>query len=149
MVPYISGIYGAPAATRVLELPSLVENDGYFISCSLMDILGSVYDPGATNSRNPLCWPYHASIEELADLPVGSRNQDWITPPPVHIRGSVHHGGLCARSGPLAPSPEALHSGTAGARRRRAISSGSARTGPTDEGRAQSHEVRCPGWTKG
>src|SRR5215472_5890795 len=46
MVPYISGIYGAPAATRVLELPSLVENDGYFISCSLMDILGSVYDPG-------------------------------------------------------------------------------------------------------
>jgi len=88
MVPYISGIYGAPAATRVLELPSLVENDGYFISCSLMDILGSVYDPGATNSRNPLCWPYHASIEELADLPVGSRNQDWITPPPVHIRGS-------------------------------------------------------------
>lgn len=69
LVPYISGMYGAPAATRVLELPSLVENDRYVISCSFMDILATVYDPGAANSRNPLCWPYHASIEELADLP--------------------------------------------------------------------------------
>jgi len=69
MVPYISGIYGSPVAERMRELPSLIENDGYLISCALMDILASVYDPGATNSRNPLCWPIYASMDELAGLP--------------------------------------------------------------------------------
>jgi len=92
MVPYISGIYGAPAATRVLELPSLVENDGYFISCSLMDILGSVYDPGATNSRNPLCWPYHASIEELADLPPHVISVNEVDP--LRDEGLAYHRNL-------------------------------------------------------
>jgi acetyl esterase/lipase len=69
MVPYISGIYGSPAAERMRELPSLIENDGYLISCALMDILASVYDPGGANSRNPLCWPYFVSSDELAGLP--------------------------------------------------------------------------------
>ena len=35
MVPYISGAYGWSEADRARELPSLVENDGYFISCAL------------------------------------------------------------------------------------------------------------------
>ena len=69
MVPYISGMYGGPTEQRVRELPSLVENDGYLISCALMDILASVYDPGNANSSNPLCWPYHASVDDLAGLP--------------------------------------------------------------------------------
>ena len=34
MVPYISGAYGWSEADRARELPSLVENDGYFISCA-------------------------------------------------------------------------------------------------------------------
>jgi acetyl esterase len=69
MVPYISGAYGWSEADRVRELPSLIENDGYFISCALLDIMVSVYDPGSSHSRDPLCWPYHASPADLAGLP--------------------------------------------------------------------------------
>jgi acetyl esterase len=69
MVPYISGAYGWSEADRVRELPSLIENDGYFISCALLDIMVSVYHPGSSHSRDPLCWPYHASPADLAGLP--------------------------------------------------------------------------------
>ena len=34
-----------------------------------MAILAKLYDPDGENSRNPLAWPYHASVEELAGLP--------------------------------------------------------------------------------
>jgi acetyl esterase len=69
MVPYISGIYGLSATERAAELPSLVENDGYFTSCALVEVMVEVYDPGATNATNPLCWPYHATTDDLAGLP--------------------------------------------------------------------------------
>lgn len=68
-VPYISGLYGAPEAQRVRELPSLVENDGYLLSCALMDIMATVYDPTRSHDTDPLCWPYHATVEELRGLP--------------------------------------------------------------------------------
>lgn len=69
MVPYISGAYGWGEADRARELPSLVENDGYFISCALMEILKAVYDPDGAHDRDPLCWPYHATVEDLRGLP--------------------------------------------------------------------------------
>ena len=69
MVPYISGAYGWSEADRARELPSLIENDGYLLSCALADIMMSVYDPDGSRSRDPLCWPYHASPADLAGLP--------------------------------------------------------------------------------
>ncbi len=69
MVPYISGLYGRSAAEREAELPSLVENDGYFISCDLCAVFVEVYDPGAAHATDPLCWPYHATTDDLAGLP--------------------------------------------------------------------------------
>ncbi len=69
MVPYISGAYGWSKADRARELPSLIENDGYLISCALGDVMVSVYDPDGSHSRDPLCWPYHASPADLAGLP--------------------------------------------------------------------------------
>lgn len=69
MVPYISGIYGRSEEERLAELPSLVENDGYFISCGLSALLAEVYDPGHTHATDPLCWPYHATADDLAGLP--------------------------------------------------------------------------------
>jgi acetyl esterase/lipase len=69
LVPYISGIYGRPESERAAELPSLVENDGYFISCAGMDVAASVYDPGDEHATDPLCWPYHATVDQLAGLP--------------------------------------------------------------------------------
>jgi len=65
LCPYIYGAW----AQRGKELPSLYENDGYLISCSLMEVLSSVYDPENKNAANPLCWPYWATREDLQGLP--------------------------------------------------------------------------------
>lgn len=68
-VPYISGGYGWPADRRAAELPSLDENNGLFIDCSMMDLLVAVYQPDPADSENPLCWPYFATVDELRGLP--------------------------------------------------------------------------------
>lgn len=63
--PYISGEYGNPPS----ELLSLVENDGYTLSCEMMAPLVKVYDPDGSNSGNPLAWPLQATVAELKGLP--------------------------------------------------------------------------------
>jgi len=63
--PYISNAY----SHRASDLPSLYENDGYFLSCDAMGLLSRVYDPNLENATNPLAWPYHASSADLAGLP--------------------------------------------------------------------------------
>ena len=65
LCPYIYGNYG----TKPSELVSLFENDGYFLSAQSMGVLAAVYDPSGENADNPLCWPYHADVAELKDLP--------------------------------------------------------------------------------
>ncbi len=69
MVPYISGMYGRSEQERAAELPSLVENDGYFISSATTAVLARVYDPDRAHATDPLCWPYHATADDLAGLP--------------------------------------------------------------------------------
>ncbi len=68
-VPYISGAYAWSQERKSATLPSLNENDGYFISCAMLDLLVAVYDPTSSHAENPLCWPYHASREDLEGLP--------------------------------------------------------------------------------
>jgi acetyl esterase len=63
--PYISNAY----AERDPRLPSLYENDGYFLACDQMGALAKLYNPTGEHAKNPLAWPYHASIEELSGLP--------------------------------------------------------------------------------
>lgn len=63
--PYISGVY----ATKDEALPSLYENDGYFLDVSMMGVLAKLYEPSGANDTNPLAWPYHADVEELRGLP--------------------------------------------------------------------------------
>ncbi len=63
--PYISGVYG----TKDPALASLWENDGYFLECTMMGALAKTYDPSGDNATNPLAWPYHAPVEDLAGLP--------------------------------------------------------------------------------
>lgn len=65
MCPYISNAW----AERDAALPSLFENDGYFLGCSMMGTMATVYDPGGVNERNPLCWPYWATANDLVGLP--------------------------------------------------------------------------------
>ena len=63
--PYISGAYADPP----MELASLHENDGYLLANDLMGYFVEVYDPGAANLTNPLAWPWHASVDDLAGMP--------------------------------------------------------------------------------
>ncbi len=64
--PYISNLYHKPPD----ELPSLTENDGYFLEVgNQMATLAVAYDPGGENATNPLAWPYHAEVTDLEGLP--------------------------------------------------------------------------------
>lgn len=67
--PYISGAYSMPLDWKLQELPSLVECDGYLISCATSALNVRLYDPTGEHSRNPLVWPYWASAEEMKGLP--------------------------------------------------------------------------------
>ena len=62
--PYISGLY----ATQPPELPSMTENDEYFLACRMMGAMAAVYT-GGEPSTDPLAWPYHADVSELEGLP--------------------------------------------------------------------------------
>jgi acetyl esterase len=64
MAPQIASPWDRPA-----ELPSQSENDGYFISCDLLAVMGAVYDSGGRHAEDPLCWPSRASDGELRALP--------------------------------------------------------------------------------
>ena len=69
-VPYISGGYGTWSdERRESELPSLLENNGFFINVAALDLLVATYDPTGEHAEDPLCWPYFATIEDLAGLP--------------------------------------------------------------------------------
>ena len=63
--PYISNAWAAPLP----ELPSLVENDGYFLEVAMMGALARVYDPTGEHATDPLAWPLHATGDDLAGLP--------------------------------------------------------------------------------
>ncbi len=68
-VPYVSGGYGWEQDRKLAELPSLYENDGYFLNTQMMDLLVAVYDPAGENAENPLCWPYFATADDVRGLP--------------------------------------------------------------------------------
>jgi acetyl esterase len=51
------------------DLPSLTENDGYFVSCHELALLGSLYDPANSHSDDATCWAAMATDEELAGMP--------------------------------------------------------------------------------
>ncbi len=63
--PYIFGGYADPSP----DLPSLFENDGYFLDIANMGALARAYDPDGANAENPLAWPYFASADDVAGLP--------------------------------------------------------------------------------
>lgn len=92
MVPYISGLYGRSEQERLAELPSLVENDGYFISCAMTAVLAEVYDPGGTHATDPLCWPYHATAADLAGLPPHVISVNEVDP--LRDEGLAYHRAL-------------------------------------------------------
>lgn len=75
-VPFIFGAWDDP----VPELPSLFENEGYFIGPSMMTLMSKAYDPTGEHARNPLAWPYFAPEADLAGLPPHVVTTDELDP---------------------------------------------------------------------
>ena len=91
-VPYISGAYGLPLEWKLRELPSLVECDGYLISCATSALNARLYDPEERHARDPLAWPYWAQEEDLKGLPphlIVTSELD-----PLRDEGNVYFGKL-------------------------------------------------------
>jgi len=88
--PYISGLY----ADQPEELPSMRENDGYFLEHSFMAVTASIYDPSGTNTTNPLAWPYHAGNDDLAGLPPHVISVNELDP--LRDEGLAYHHKLLA-----------------------------------------------------
>ena len=75
-VPFIYGAYDAPDPA----LPSLVENEGYFLGPSIMTLMAALYDPAGEHDRNPLAWPYFAGVEDVVGLPPHVITTDELDP---------------------------------------------------------------------
>ncbi len=69
----ISGVYAQcpyiVGAWTDSDLPSLRENDQYWLNRSLFPLLAEVYDPEGKNAADPTCWPYRATIADVEGLP--------------------------------------------------------------------------------
>jgi acetyl esterase len=75
-VPFIYGGYDNPDPA----LPSLIENDGYFIGASVMTLMASLYDPTGEHTTDPLAWPYFATAADLERLPPHVITTDELDP---------------------------------------------------------------------
>lgn len=68
-VPYISNLWGSSEARLLEELPSVIENHGYFLNRYVNTFLGHFYTPDDKDAANPLAWPYHATLQDMKGLP--------------------------------------------------------------------------------
>jgi acetyl esterase/lipase len=99
MVPYISGAYSWHRDRKLAELPSLVENDGYYMDCRMLDLLAMTYDPTAEHAENPLAWPYFASTDDVAGLPphvISTNELDPLRDEGMAYFRTLRHAGVTA-----------------------------------------------------
>jgi acetyl esterase len=88
--PYISGSYATPPP----ELPSLIENDEYFLGGQMMGVMAAVYDPLGQHARDPLAWPYFAEVDDLRGLPPHVISVNELDP--LRDEGLAYHRRLLA-----------------------------------------------------
>jgi acetyl esterase len=97
MAPFISGAYHWSEDEKLAHYPSLIEYDGYFLPAALIDVISTVYDPGAANAENPLTWPGRATVTDLTGLPphVISVNEcDPLRDDGLSYYRQLHHAGV-------------------------------------------------------
>ena len=88
--PYISGLY----AEQPDELPSMRENEGYFLGRWDMAVTASIYNPAGDHATDPLAWPYHAGHDDLAGLPPHVISVNELDP--LRDEGLAYHHKLLA-----------------------------------------------------
>jgi len=62
--PYISGRY----LDKDPALPSLYENDEYWLSCERLGLMAHMYSPTGADDTNPLAWPSYATADDMQGL---------------------------------------------------------------------------------
>lgn len=92
--PYIFGTWSETPP----ELPSLRENDRYWLNRSLFPLLAEVYDPGQANLDDPTCWPYRATAADLQGLPPHVISVNEVDP--LRDEGLAYHRKLLAAGVP-------------------------------------------------
>lgn len=94
-VPYISGVYDWPVERKLAELPSLVENDGYFLVAPNQDATARFYTNNKHEDRtDPLAWPYFATVKDLRGLPPHVLSMDELDP--LRDEGMAYYRKLMA-----------------------------------------------------
>lgn len=88
--PYISNRWLEDAD----DLPSLRENDGYFISCLQLALLGFLYDPNQEHAQDGTCWAGVATDADLAGLPPHVISVNELDP--LRDEGLVYYRRLAA-----------------------------------------------------
>ena len=63
--PFVLGRY----ADKDPALPSLWENEGYYLEANMLSAMVRLYSPDGSDDSNVLAWPYHASVSDLEGLP--------------------------------------------------------------------------------
>jgi acetyl esterase/lipase len=68
--PYMSNCWHKPREWLLQnDLPSAVENDGFFTETSMCTLTAHYYTPTKEGKVDPLAWPYTASLADLEGLP--------------------------------------------------------------------------------
>jgi acetyl esterase len=74
-LPEIAGAYAQCPfiSNRWVEQPdeflSMRENDGYLVSCEILAVEASLYDPPAAHADDPTCWAGVATDADLSGMP--------------------------------------------------------------------------------
>lgn len=70
MCPYISNLYSEVETEESKKLPSLRRFDGCgIVDLKILDAMARSYDPENLHPRNPLAWPYWATLDDLRGMP--------------------------------------------------------------------------------
>lgn len=99
VTPFISGGYVWDEARKLTELPSMIENDDYFLNGGAMDLNVAVYDPDGSHAEDPLCWPLFADVSDLTGLPPHVITVDELDP--LRDEGVAYYRKLVAAGVPV------------------------------------------------
>ena len=83
---------GADPTEHCPELQSIHENKGYFISNEIAAAFGRCYDHSGKHDRNPLAWPYWASVSDCKGLPPTVISVNELDP--LRDEGTIHYQKL-------------------------------------------------------
>lgn len=95
MCPYISNLYSELETEDSKQLPSLRKFDHCgIVNLKILDGFARSYDPENLHPRNPLAWPYWATVDDLRGMPPHAVSLNEADP--LHDEGLAYYRKLLA-----------------------------------------------------